>query len=181
MTYKSAKKKNIAKSMVSEVTEERHDLKVLRALRQIIRSVDLHSRRLSMQYEITTPQLVTLLTIAEQSAPITIAALSKEVHLSPSTLVGIVDRLEVKQLVSRKRDTKDRRKVFIELTRKGKNFSSTAPSPLQEKLAGSLSKLSTLEQSTIALSLERIVKLMEAEMLDAAPMLEMGTIHKKEK
>lgn len=161
-----------------EIPEERLDLKILQALRKIIRSVDLHSRKLSMQHNITAPQLVTLLAIAEHG-PVTIAALSTEIHLGPSTLVGIIDRLEDKNLVVRERDRLDRRKIYIKATREGESFLSSAPSPLQEKLARALERLSPLEQSTIALSLERVVELMEAEELDAAPMLETGLIDKK--
>lgn len=159
----------------NDIPEERHDLKILQALRRIIRSVDLHSRKLSMQHNITAPQLVTLLAIADHG-PVTIAGLSSEIHLSPSTLVGIIDRLENKGLVERKRDTQDRRRVFIQITKHGKKFSSSAPSPLQERLAQSLEALTPLERSTIALSLERVVEFMEAEDLDAAPMLETGFI-----
>lgn len=158
-----------------DIPEGRHHMKILQALRRIIRSVDLHSRKLNMQYHITAPQLVTLLAIADHG-PITIAGLSVEIHLSPSTLVGIIDRLEAKGFVERERDTQDRRRVFIKVTKQGRKFSSSAPSPLQEKLAESLEGLTLLEQSTIALSLERVVELMEAEELDAAPMLDTGVI-----
>ena len=45
-------------------------------------------------------------------------------------------------------------------------------------MVSALQKLSPLERSTIALSLERIVELMEAEDIDAAPLLETGAIEK---
>lgn len=155
--------------------DERYDLRILQSLRRIVRSIDLHSRKLSMQYDITAPQLITLLEISDHG-PLTIAELSKEIHLSPSTLVGIVDRMEAKKLVVREKDTADRRKVFIHLTEAGRAFAANAPSPLQETLAEALVGLNALEQSTIALSLERIVELMEAKELDAAPILQTGAL-----
>ncbi len=51
------------------------------------------------------------------------------------------------------------------------------PSPLQRTLADALNALPELEQATIALSLERIVALMEAQEIDAAPILETGPIN----
>lgn len=44
-----------------------------------------------------------------------------------STLVGEIDRLEEKELISRVRDKKDRRIIFIKLTQKGESFVIAAP------------------------------------------------------
>lgn len=159
----------------ASIPEKRYDLRILQSLRRVVRSIDIHSRKLSMQHDVTAPQLITLLAIREHGS-LTIAELSKEVHLSSSTLVGIIDRLEGKQFVVRKRDTVDRRKILIHATKQGNEFAVQAPSPLQETLAQSLVQLNDLEQSTIALSLERIVELMEANELDAAPILQTGAI-----
>ncbi|MEM7018336.1 MAG: MarR family transcriptional regulator, partial [Pseudomonadota bacterium] len=64
-------------------------------------------------------------------------------------------------------------------TETGRTFVQDAPSPLQETLADSLTQLSPLEQATISLSLERVVSMMEAEKLDAAPILQSGDIASK--
>jgi DNA-binding MarR family transcriptional regulator len=153
----------------------RHDLQILQSLRRIIRAVDIHSRQLKQRYNITAPQLVCLLAVVENEV-LTVATLAKEIHLSSSTVVGILDRLEEKGLVERNRDKKDRRVVKVTATKVGKEFTHSSPSPLQDKLGDSLGKLSVLEQSTIALSLKRIVEFMEAEEIDAAPILQTGGI-----
>jgi hypothetical protein len=46
---------------------------------------------------------------------------------------------------------------------------NSVPSPLQETLARALQGLPEIEQVSIALSLEKIVALMEAQGIDAAP------------
>jgi DNA-binding MarR family transcriptional regulator len=137
-----------------------HDVEILQSIRRIIRSVEMYSKKLSSCYKITGPQLVCLLTIGEHQ-PITASKIAKQVHLSPSTVVGVLDRLEEKDLIVRERDHKDRRKVHINLTDKGGELASGAPSPLQDKLAQALKGLSPLEQSTIALALQKIAFLME--------------------
>jgi len=158
-----------------EIPKERHDLKILQSLRRIIRAVDIHSRKLSLDYKITGPQLIALLSIAEKG-PLTLAAIAKDIHLSPSTLVGVVDRLVEKGYVIRERSTKDRRQINISLTEEGSSFVNDAPSPLQQTLAEALNELSTSEQATISRSLQQVVELMEAKELDAAPILETGKI-----
>ena len=120
----------------------------------------MYSKKLASCYKITGPQLICLLTISEHQ-PITASKIAKQVHLSPSTVVGVLDRLEEKDLIGRERDKKDRRKVYIQLTDKGRELANCAPSPLQDKLAQALKSLSPLEQSTIALALEKIAVLME--------------------
>jgi DNA-binding MarR family transcriptional regulator len=155
------------------IPTERLDLKILQALRRIMRGVDIHSKKLVGTHDITAPQLICLITVA-QDGPLTLKALAEKVFLSPSTVVGILDRLEGKGLVLRARDTRDRRLVNVTATATGKGLVEHAPSPLQEGLARALKELPEIEQATIALSLQRIVDLMEVEALDAAPMLDTG-------
>lgn len=154
----------------------RYDLRVLRSLRGIIRSVDLYSRELAATNQITAPQLVCLLHVVNRG-PVTATGIGREVHLSPSTVVGIVDRLEEKGLVSRQRSQEDRRMVRVSATDAGRELARRAPSPLQQTLARALNALPELEQATIALALERVVALMEAPPLDYAPILTTGPIN----
>ena len=154
----------------------RYDLRILRSLRRIIRCVDLYSRQLSVTNQITTPQLVCLLEVVNRG-PLTATAISREVHLSPSTVVGILDRLEEKGWVVRERGRDDRRTVRVSATPAGAQLARQVPSPLQRTLADALNALPELEQATIALSLERIVALMEAQEIDASPILETGPIN----
>ena len=156
-----------------KIPSERYDLKILQGLRKIMRGVDIHSRKLVATHDITAPQLICLFTLAEEG-PLTQKQIAERVFLSPSTVVGILDRLERKALVLRARDTRDRRRVNVTATAGGKRLVEFAPSPLQEGLARSLTNLPEIEQATIALSLQRIVDLMEIETLDAAPILDPG-------
>jgi DNA-binding MarR family transcriptional regulator len=156
------------------IPPERYDLKILQALRKIIRGIDIHSRKLVSSHDITAPQLICLITIVEDG-PLTLKQIAQKVFLSSSTVVGILDRLESKGLVLRARDTRDRRLVNVTATATGRKLVANAPSPLQEGLARSLKSLTAIELATIALSLQRIVDLMEVETLDAAPLLATGS------
>jgi DNA-binding MarR family transcriptional regulator len=105
------------------------------------------------------------------AGPLTSRALAGPVHVNPSTLVGILDRLEGKGLVSRRRDSGDRRSVFVELTKSGVAFVAEAPSPLQAALADGLRQLNEKQQRKLALSLEEVVRLMQADSLKEMPVL----------
>jgi len=158
-----------------EVPSDKLDLRVLSAIRRIIRSVGFYSKRLATAHGVTVPQLICLIKIT-QAGSITIKGLAETVYLSPSTLVGIVDRLEEKGLVTRERSREDRRLVAIRATEGGRRLVSEAPSPLQDKLLQALGQLSDLEQLAIAVSLERVVDLMEIGHVDATPMLQPDTM-----
>ncbi|MBI9074974.1 MAG: winged helix-turn-helix transcriptional regulator [Desulfatibacillum sp.] len=155
--------------MTEDVFQE-VEFRVLMSLRRIIRAVDIHSRKLHSELNITAPQLICLYAL-EKDGPSTLSALASAVTLGLSTVNGIVDRLESKGLVVRERDTHDRRKVFVRQTEYGQEFTKAAPSLLQDRLSQSLKHLPQLEQIAIAMSLERVVGLMEAENLDASPNL----------
>lgn len=142
--------------------QQAYDLRILRALRRITRAVALHSRQLSACNHITGPQLVCLRAVIDKG-PMTTTAISREVHVSASTVVGILDRLEDKGLVTRERGRADRRIVFVDATDAGRQLAEDTPSPLQQKLAESLNALPELEQATITLSLERVVDLIESD------------------
>lgn len=139
-----------------------YDLRILQALRRITRSIALHSRQLAACSHITAPQLICLRAIIDHG-PLTATAISREVHVSPSTVVGILDRLEDKGLIHRERSREDRRIVFVSATEAGIVLARETPSPLQKKLADALKALPELEQATITMSLERIVNLMEPQ------------------
>ena len=131
---------------------------------------------LVFQHDITGPQLVCLLAV-EDHEPVTPSAIARHVHLSPSTVIGILDRLQAKGLVQRERDLKDRRLVQVALTEPGKALVVRAPSPLQDTLAEAMNDLPESEKATIAESLDRIVEMMEVRHIDAAPILETGLIN----
>ena len=91
----------------------------------------------------------------------TVAQVADEVHLSSSTMVGIIDRLESKNLLERKRSVTDRREVYVSITDEGKTIAQKAPIPLQDKLDTGLAQLSDSQQKAIIKSLEQLVSILD--------------------
>lgn len=149
-------------NIVTLVPPQRHDLRLLRAMRQMIQYAERYSKQLSGAHHITASQLVCLRSIVEKG-PITAVTLSHEVQLTPSTLVGILDRLEEKQLIVRERDQSDRRRVYCRATEQGRQQAQQVPSALQSNLAAMLATLPDSEQVELVSALERIVSLMAAQ------------------
>jgi len=159
-----------------EIPKDSYDLRILQSLRRIIRAVDIHSHKLAYSYNITGPQLACLLTIKE-SGPLTSSAVARKNYLSPSTVVGIIDRLEKKELVLRNRDNRDRRQVYVSITPKGEKLIADTPSLMQDTLTKAIVELPEHEQISIARALERLTELMEAQHIEAAPILQTGSLN----
>lgn len=153
--------------------QSEYEDRILRSLRRIIRAVDLHSRAIESQYGLTGPQLVCLRVIGTEG-PLTPSALARHVDLSQATVTGIISRLVKRQYVSRRRSTKDRRRVSLSLLPAGRDLLQEAPSPLQTRFAERLAALPPENQTVISTMLEQIVRMMGAEEIDAAPVLVAG-------
>ncbi|MBR9857949.1 MAG: MarR family transcriptional regulator [Gammaproteobacteria bacterium] len=153
---------------------EKHE-EVLVALRQIIRAIDLHSRQLSKASGLTGPQLLLLQAISEHG-DITMRNLAQATHMSQATATTIIDRLEQKQLVRRERSQTDKRKVYAVLTDDGKAKIKTAPKPLQESFIQRFQSLEAWEQNLLLSSVQRISSMMNADALDVAPLLQVGSL-----
>ncbi len=143
---------------------------VLVSLRKIIRATAIHSRRLAKDTGLTTPQLVVVRTIAESEGP-TVSEIARSVSLSQATVTTLLNKLEARDLIQRKRSAEDRRRVNVYLTEAGTKMMGTAPEPLQDRFAARFHDLETWEQHQLVASLERVANMMSAEELDAAPLL----------
>ncbi|RSN03479.1 MarR family transcriptional regulator [Nonomuraea sp. WAC 01424] len=55
------------------------------------------------------------LDLLQRLGPLTAGELSQHTGLAPASISGLIDRLEAKWLVRRVRDTKDRRRVIVEI------------------------------------------------------------------
>lgn len=150
----------------------RHD-DVLIALRRIIRATDLHSRRLSRESGLTAAQLLILQAIARHGA-MTMGDIAAEVSLSQATVTTILDRLEGCGLVVRERGAEDKRRVYARLTAAGEALLTRAPEPLQETFVRRFSALKDWEQSQLISAVERIASMMDADGIDASPLLDVG-------
>lgn len=149
------------------------DRDVLRSLRRIIQAVDLYSRRLASQHGLTGPQIVCLREV-QRNGPMNPGYLARRVSLSPPTVSGILDRLEARGLLTRERRSEDKRQVLVQLTRQGRALLSQTPPSLQELFTRRLNDLPESRRSAIAEALRHVVELMEAEDIDAAPLLARG-------
>jgi DNA-binding MarR family transcriptional regulator len=148
---------------------------VLTSLRRVIRATDLHSRRLAKTSGLTAPQILLLQAIRKLEGA-AIRQLADEVSLSQATVTNILDRLEKRGLVRRERSTIDKRRVHVHLTEHGVKTLEGAPTALQDHFARQFNDLDEWEKTMIVAALQRVAFMMDAEHIDASPVLDIGTL-----
>jgi len=132
------------------------------ALRKIIQSIDLNSRSLVKRVGLTGPQLVILQEVAN-SGEVSVWKVAKAISLSQGTVTDIIERMEKKGLVVRRRSDYDRRRVLVEATESGKQLLEKAEPLMQESFMGQFNRLQDWEQAMILSSLQRLVSIMDTK------------------
>ena len=107
---------------------------------------------------LTPPQFYVLATIG-YAGGLPFGEIGAKMMVTVSNLTGIVDRLEEKKLVSRKRDDNDRRVVHVVLTDKGaKLYKSTIPQ-FEKSLERIFSSLARPQQKELSVLLRKLNQL----------------------
>ncbi|WP_028771503.1 MarR family winged helix-turn-helix transcriptional regulator [Shewanella waksmanii] len=153
---------------------EKHE-ELLVSIRKVIRAIDLHSKQLNKLSGLTGPQLLIMQQIAHIEA-ITASQIAKNINLSAATVTNILDRLESRALIQRIRSDQDKRRVSLFLTEQGHASLIDAPQPLQEHFIQKFQVLPEWEQTLLLSSMQRIATMMDANELDAAPVLEINPL-----
>jgi len=137
---------------------------IMQSLRRIIKSIQDYSQEVSNKFGITGPQLW-VLKIISGNENLSLGELSKRMYLHPSSITGLVDRLEKKGYVLRDRGQEDRRVIKVQLTSEGKKLVRKAPNPIQGKMIYGLRKLRNGKLNLIYHSIQELVEIMEAQSL----------------
>lgn len=135
---------------------------IVTAIRQIIRAVDLHSRRLMSEHGLTGPQLATLREAARRKV-VSAGDLAASAQIGQPTLTGILDRLERRGLIVRSREGADRRTVSVRVTPEGERALEGGASLLHGGFRQRLARLEPWERTQILGTLQRIAAMMADE------------------
>src|SRR5512144_111568 len=94
-------------------------LDFMRALWALDHALESASKRMEATFQVTAPQRLVIRIVGRFPA-ISAGEVSEILHLHPSTLTGILRRLEERDLVVRRADPGDARRALLELTASGR-------------------------------------------------------------
>lgn len=145
-------------------------LQIVATLRSIAQEIDTYSRELWMKYGVTAPQIGVLrfLSVTKEATVTTVCA---ELHVTQQTMAGILQRLESRGLVVRKKDSIDRRKVILALTDEGTNFCQSLPNLLRDQFMERLMRLSAPRRQAILDSLVDLSLMLDVDCPQYLPFL----------
>ena len=145
---------------------------ILIKIRKIVRSVDIESKKIQKEHGVSIPQVLCLNFLRESdNYQTTQGELRKFLNLNPSTVSGIINRLEKKGYLARLPKSGDKRVVNIALTSAGDKLLSTMPSLLHEQLSEKLLQLTDEELEIVEAGLNTLVKILDIEKIEASPLI----------
>jgi DNA-binding MarR family transcriptional regulator len=145
------------------------------ALRRILRATDLFGREIKQTAGVTPVQFRVLQIIAE-TGNATAKTIAQRMRVSQGTVTSLVDRLVREGMVLREKSTLDRRQTNIHITPKGAQTLADAPDPLQQRFVRKFAAMEDWEQAMLVASLERVAAMLDADDIDASPVLDTGDI-----
>lgn len=145
------------------------------AIRRILRAAEFSSRELARRSGLT-PSQVLVLQIISAKGEAGAGAISDASRLSQATVTALLDKLEERKLILRRREPNDRRRVTVELTPEGRLALNDTPDFLQDRFAARFDRLANWEQASLVAALERVAAMLDAEGMDASPVLDVGSL-----
>ncbi|MDX9800226.1 MAG: MarR family transcriptional regulator [Spirochaetia bacterium] len=140
-------------------------LKMNIALRKIIQSMDIHSKKMLKLYGITGSQIY-LLRIIKNSGDITISGIAKKASLRQATVTDILSRLEKAGCIIVTKGSADKRNKYISLTEKSEKILANKPSLFENEFTEKISELNEWECNYLLSAVQRISALMNTEKTD---------------
>jgi len=130
-------------------------------VRRLIQAEESYTKELEKKYQISVPQLCCLIALSE-NGPMPPSHIAKWIMVNSSTVTGIIDRLEQKGLVSRSRNSSDRRVITISLTTGGQMLADKSPFPIQQKIVDGLKRISSHEREEIIGALRKLAFMLDS-------------------
>lgn len=137
-------------------------------IRKIVRSINLESKRVQKEYGVSIPQVLFLSYLkASPNYQNTQINIRQYLNLNPSTISGIVNRLEKRGFIARLPKSGDKRQSIIALTSSGDKVISGIPPLLHERLSKKLKSLPEEEILKIEEGLQLLIDLLNISDLEA--------------
>jgi DNA-binding MarR family transcriptional regulator len=133
---------------------------VLKAIRRIIHAVDSRSKKVARATGLTIPQIVVLRAIRDLGEVPT-NRLSAHADLTAATVITILDKLDEKGLIARRRSTEDRRIVYTRLTPRGAEVVSAAPPLLNDAFVEAFARMPDIRRRRLIKALGEVATLFD--------------------
>jgi DNA-binding MarR family transcriptional regulator len=141
---------------------------VLESLQRLFRAMQEHSKAVQSTAGLSAPQLIAL-RLTEAEPGISIGEVARRMFAHPSTVSGVIDRLESRGAIRRLTDAEDRRSIRLELTPAGRRLLRGAPEPVHAGLARALRSMPRERLAQLRRTLDAVVEQTESARVRRRP------------
>ena len=155
-TARSSKKDQEQKLAADDPRFRRYQA-ILKDLRILFQASQAHAREVEKDCGLSSAQLWMLWEL-HNFPGLRVSELAKILTIHVSTCSNLLDKLQAKGMISRKRSASDQRSVHLNLTDKGLELLAKAPRPAQGVLTDALLRLPDTELNYLEVGLDTLVK-----------------------
>jgi DNA-binding MarR family transcriptional regulator len=154
---RSERLSGVDKSRTTVAAEALPDvLQFMRLLWALVHGLDKTSKRMSSEVGITGPQRL-VLRVAGLFPGLSAGDLAALLHVHPSTLTGVLQRLVAQRLLTRVSHPRDQRRAVLNLTARGVRINSTHRGTVEAAVEASLRGVSARDRGTTRRVLQRLI------------------------
>ena len=133
----------------------------LTAIRRILSVTDRNSRLLMHETGLTPSQLV-FMQMLDGNEERTAGHVASRMGITQATTTVLLQKLESRGMIQKRRGEKDRRQVLLSLTEQGRRTLDDAPDGLHARFRQQFSVLADWEQQMLIASLERVAAMLDS-------------------
>ena len=135
-------------------------LQFMRLLWAVVHGLERTSKRMAGDLGVTGPQRLAL-RVVSLFPGVSAGDLAAILHVHPSTLTGVLQRLVAQQWVVRVGDPRDRRRVVLRLTPRGTRVNATRRGTVEAAVARALTDVSARDRAATRRVLQRLAHQLE--------------------
>jgi DNA-binding MarR family transcriptional regulator len=135
-------------------------LEFLRLLWAVAHGLESLSKRMARTLGVTGPQRL-VLRLVGRFPSVTSSQLAVLLHVHASTLTGVLQRLERRGLLARRRDGQDRRRSLIGLTAEGRRLDVATPGTIEAAVTAALAKMDPGDATTARAALNLLISTLD--------------------
>jgi|SRR5580704_181330 DNA-binding MarR family transcriptional regulator len=141
---------------------EGETLQFMQHMWELVHALDVRSKRMVKSVGVTGPQRLVLRMIG-QRANQTASELAETLNMHPSTLTGLLARLESRGLLVRETDADDRRRARFTLTVAGKKIDRLQRGTVEAAVRRAIARIDDDQLKHTRLALDRLIEELERD------------------
>jgi DNA-binding MarR family transcriptional regulator len=121
-------------------------LEFMQLLWELTHALERTSKHMAEAIGVTGPQRLVLRVVGLRPG-VSAGELAATLHVHPSTLTGVLQRLVAQRLLTRKDHPRDRRRAVLHLTTKGARINATSKGTVESAVRRALGEVSTRDRA----------------------------------